>query len=243
MIALKSHLFTDTTVQSASLLPSEYGRSLRPNVMACDAFYCLTEIFNFAASSQMQFLNLIDVKLEKYTSLPSEQDFQSLPNLKYMKQMLDRYIQKTQRIIHSIKNAQQDKWPKDKSESGRRKAASASQNVEQDFAHLLDRAQILHRRTTEAISVLMSSISISESQRAIEQAERMGKLTFLAFVFVPLSFTTSFFAMNLSYIKWWLVVSVPVTGIAVALFFVNAMGPMKYVWEICKAQWAKFTAN
>ena len=206
MVALKCHLFTapqsDDTAsttrqdQFASHLPTDYGRSLRPTLMSRDPFYSLTEVFDFAASSQMEFLNLIDIKLDKYTSLPSSQDFQSLPNLTYTKQILYRHIQKTQRILDSIKNAQHPRWSKDPSESGSRKAAIAANNLEQDFMHLLDRATTLHQRTTEAITVLMSSISISESQRAMEQAQRVGKLTFLAFFFVPLSFTTSFFGMN-----------------------------------------------
>jgi Mg2+ and Co2+ transporter CorA len=246
MIALKCHLFPSTTpddwkasVRSVSHLPFDYGRSLRPNIMAHDALYSLTEVFNFAASSQMELLNLIDIKIHKYTSLPTEQDFQSLPNLKYTKQMLYRYIQKTQRIIESIKNAKQDKWPKDSTEPGSRRAVSAAQNLEQDFQHLLDRAEMLHRLTTEAITVLFSSISISESQKAMEQAQRVGKLTFLAFVFVPLSFTTGFFGMNVAELagnkiglRWWVCLSVLVTSAAVALFFLDFIMPTRRAWGV-----------
>lgn len=164
--------------------------------MSQDAFYCLTEIFNFASSSQMEFLNLIDLKLDLYTSLPPEKDFEVLPNLKYSKKILYRYIQKTERVLESIRNAtnKESRWPRpiDQTE----KARVTAQNIERDFEHLLKRAQTLHSRTTEAIAVLMSSISIFESQKAIQQAEDMARLTSLAFLFVPLSFATSLFGMN-----------------------------------------------
>ncbi|KAH7633199.1 cora-like Mg2+ transporter protein-domain-containing protein, partial [Sordaria sp. MPI-SDFR-AT-0083] len=210
-IALKSHLFgqVSTSARSAAHLPNDYGRSLHASVMDQDAFYCLTEVFNFAASSQMEFLNLIDLKLDLYTSLPTEEDFEVLPNLKYSKKILYRYIQKTERVLESIRNAtnKESCWPRPTYHT--EKARVTAQNIEHDFEHLLKRAQTLHNRTTDAITVLPSSISISESQRAIQQAEDMAKLTFLAFLFVPLSFATSFFGMNFKELDgnkmslWW----------------------------------------
>jgi len=42
----------------------------------------------------------------------------------------------------------------------------------------------------------MNRASLEESRRAIEQAEKVKRLTLLAFFFVPLSFTASIFGMN-----------------------------------------------
>ena len=147
--------------------------------MAHDSFYSLTEVFNFAASSQMEFPNSIDIRLDKYTSLPTSQD----------------------------------------------------------FTHLLARATTLHQQTTEAIAVLMSSISISESHEAIEQAKRMGRLTFLAFIFVPLSFPTGIFWMNVQElkddvgVKWWFALSLPVLAGAIAMFYFDFSSPMGRIWN------------
>ncbi|KAI1425306.1 hypothetical protein F5Y12DRAFT_796016 [Xylaria sp. FL1777] len=249
MAALKYHLFTNpntedngtsgSDAQSASLLPTDYGRFLHPTTMSQDAFYSLNEVFSFAASSQMAFLNLIDVKLDKYTSLPETVQYQSLPSLKFTKQILYRYIQKTQRILDSIKNAKNSRWPRDRSESGHRKAVTAASSLEQDFEHLLNRAKILHQHVTESITVLMSSMSISESQKAIEQAQRVGKLTFLAFIFVPLSFTCSFFGMNVTQIQEgsilglqeWAALTVSVFAAAIALYYVDIVTPMQRLWQ------------
>ncbi|KAK3947356.1 cora-like Mg2+ transporter protein-domain-containing protein [Pseudoneurospora amorphoporcata] len=234
-IALKSHLLhqegLDPSARSAAHLPNDYGRSLHSPIMAKDAFYCLTEILNFAASSHMEFLNLIDLKLDQYISLPATEDFRVLPNLKYSKKILYRHIQKTERLLGSIRHviSSESRWPKASSADHAKseKARITAQRIERDFEHLLNRAETLHRRTSDAIAVLMSSISISESQRAIEQAEDMGRLTFLAFLFVPLSLATSFFGMNFMELDgeklsvwWWAVASPICLVVAVAGYYI-----------------------
>ena len=255
-VALKSHLFAPSTANEGDLserqaqyfshLAHDYGRSLRPNIMATDAFYCLTEVLSFAASSLMEFLNLIDTKIDMYTSQPPEKEYQSLPNLKYTKQILYRYIQKTQRVLDSIENAKIPRWPKasdgctDPANPGKAQGPAhvASKSLVQDFKHLLSYSSALHKRTTEAITDLRASISISESRKSMVQAERLGRLTFLAFIFVPLSFTTSFFGMNVIQLEhgrlgmeWWAVLTVFVTGAAVALFFIDFHSLARRSWR------------
>lgn len=156
--------------------------------------------------------------------------------------MLYRHLQKTKQALDSIKNAQLPAWPKDDSDSN--KAAVAAQSVEQDFQYIRDRTISLHKRTTEAITVLMSSMSISESQRVIGRAQRVGKLTFLAFIFVPLSFTTCFFGMNVRQIEdtnlgiwWWFVMSAPIVGLVFALYFVDVSVPWDGACEYIRAKW------
>jgi Mg2+ and Co2+ transporter CorA len=246
MVALKSHLFADSLKndrigdprqsQSASLLHFDYGRSLRPSLMATDAFYALDEILSFAASSEMQFLNLIDIKLDQYTE-STENEFSSLPSLKYTKEILYRHIQKVRQTLDSIRNAKHPKWPK-AGTKGRGETRIAADAIEQDFIHLLGRAQMIHERCNEAIVVLMSSVSISESKKAIGQATRVTRLTFLAFLFVPLSFTTSFFGMNVREIAnerlsifWWAVMSIPVSGLTVLLFYWDITWPFRMAWR------------
>jgi Mg2+ and Co2+ transporter CorA len=209
--------------------------------MAQDAMYALSEVLSFTASSQMQFLNLIDIKLEQQTSLPPAQDLLSLPNLKYLQKILYGHIQKTQRVLDSINNTKSPKWPKDTSPSGKRRADAAVQSLEQDFEHLLKRTETLNDRTAQAITTLMSSISIAEAQRAHKQAKRVGKITFLAFVFVPLSFTTGFFGMNVTELgndrlglKWWVVMTVCVLGASLAVFFIDVVSFFGGVRDVVK---------
>ena len=75
------------------------------------------------------------------------------------------------------------------------------------------------------VSVILAIPRTSKSQKAILQAEDVARLTRLAFIFIPLSFTASFFGMNFSQFTngallsiWiWFVVSVPFLLVSLAL--------------------------
>ena len=250
MDGLKSHLMSHRTInnnaaynssrphsQSASLLHVDYGRSLRPNIMACDALYSLNELFTVAIVSESQLLNLISSKLDKFFDNEGTQNFDSLPNLEYFKQILYRHIQYIQHSMHSIRGTKVRRWPKAGAENEMSlKAKAAAEALERDLEHNLDQAKMLHTRCKDAITILMSATSIAESQKAMVQAERLGKLTFLAFIFVPLGFTTSFFGMNLReldgnklHIWTWFLVSVPVLALTLFTFFFTLKDLQNYV--------------
>ncbi|KAK6350260.1 hypothetical protein TWF696_006495 [Orbilia brochopaga] len=57
------------------------------------------------------------------------------------------------------------------------------------------------RRSNQTFQALMSSMSILESQKAIAEASSVGKLTELAFVFIPVSFAATFFSMQIEALK------------------------------------------
>ena len=92
------------------------------------------------------------------------------------------------------------------------------------------------------MNLLMNRAMIAETNKTILQAKEVTKLTRLAFVYIPLSFTASFFGMNVdTFVKgapthiWvWFSVSAPIVLISMVL--------MKYeVVELCKAAWAYMT--
>jgi len=224
--------------ESASSLHSGYGRFLRQDIAPHDAFYALNEVFLQSASSEKQFLNLMDYKLSKCIEELDNQNFDSLSNLLYFKETLYRHVKRNEAVLSSFQNTEHPQWPKSNKEYARR----TKEIMNQHFKHLRDQAQSLHNRCQEAISVLMNSISIAESKKAMLQAQRVGKLTFLAFIFVPLSFTASFFGMNFHELGsgqnslWmWIALSVPVFTLTLTFYFVDLEG----VWAlICRsAQW------
>lgn len=68
--------------------------------------------------------------------------------------------------------------------------------LENDFGLLLSNLDALHNRAERMISVVTAVLSIEESQKALQQNRSLGRLTYLAALFVPLSFISSFFSMN-----------------------------------------------
>ena len=86
----------------------------------------------------------------------------------------------------------------------------------------------------DSFQLLMSSISVAETQNAasqakmsMEQAVRTAKLTELAFVYIPLTFVTSIFGMNVRELTdpvlplWVCAVTLAVVAAATAAIFGN----------------------
>ena len=94
---------------------------------------------------------------------------------------------------------------------------------------LLRQAETLCQLHSDSIEDIRTSAALAESRKATRQTEGLARLTFLAFLFLPLSFTTSFFGMNFQELGaqnnlsiWaWVVVSVPLFIFALALCFWN----------------------
>lgn len=108
-----------------------------------------------------------------------------------------------------------------------------------DFGQLHDRCTELSRMCTQGINLAMNNAAIEESRKAIEQSERLKKLTLLATFFIPLTFSTSLFGMNVDLLGqegvrfwWFFVLCIPITLSAYIL----------YLWDLqlMKRYWGKF---
>lgn len=209
--------------QSSLLLHLDYGKLYDSSVMACDAFYALDELFTFCANSELQFLNLMESKLSQetgYAQLSNENP--QLSNLLYSQDILEDHAKRLRENIETIRMRGGAKWPRASEPAMKLKAEAAASSLRKDYEHLLYRTEALSERCRRGVGVIMSSASITESKRAIAQTYEVAKLTKLAFFYVPLTFTTSIFGMNLTPIAadqrnslWlWIVVSVPILMIS-----------------------------
>lgn len=212
--------------QSASLLHLDYGRNLDRYLLANDAFYALNELFNFAAFSEVQYLNMMESKLTKELdrSVIVEQDTPTISNLLYNQQVLERHIERLKENIRTIEKHALPLWPKAQLDSSKEKdrkklekSDSAATSLLQDYHYLLSRAESLSQKCSKGVQIFMNNSMINESREGINQAKAVTRLTRLAFVFIPLSFTTSFFGMNFRQLGtgelaiWvWFVVSGPI---------------------------------
>ncbi|KAL8840943.1 MAG: hypothetical protein Q9176_003511 [Flavoplaca citrina] len=92
--------------------------------------------------------------------------------------------------------------------------------LEKDFELILDKLDQLHNRAERIMSVVTAVMSIEESKKALGQNRSLARLTYLAVTFVPLSFVSSFFAMNEDVTRlgrtFWIyfAVAIPVTLLA-----------------------------
>ena len=92
------------------------------------------------------------------------------------------------------------------------------------FQDLHSQAQLLHEKCTQGMTVISNNSMLAESQRAIQQAKLVTKLTLVAFVYVPFTFTASFFSISFrelgTGINLWMyfAASFPLTFVTMAFF-------------------------
>lgn len=92
-----------------------------------------------------------------------------------------------------------------------------------DFGYLTASLNQYSERLESMLPVVMSLVQISDTRRSLAEAANISRLTYLAFVFVPLSFTSSLFSMNTDISpggrQFWIyfVVAIPITAAAFLL--------------------------
>lgn len=235
--------YSTSSAQSAMLLHRLYGQTLIPAILKVDAFYALSELFAFSAFSENQFLNLITSLVDKEQDPPMDKMQASLLNLQYWKTTLEAHMQKQQAAISCISSRGAPKWPRATDDEHVKVIEETAQRLLQDYNHLLMRAQTLRAHCVDLTALLMNKAMLEHAQHGINQADGLTRLTLLAFFFVPLSFTTSFFGMNFVQLQgadgptlgiWvWFIVSVPLFMASGAFLFWGSM----VRWSKNVSQW------
>ncbi|KAF2967060.1 hypothetical protein GQX73_g6517 [Xylaria multiplex] len=191
--------FETEAPQSARILHLEYGKTLDKQLIKQDPFYAFAEIFRFCAFSNVQFLNLIESNLSSDLTFSNQETWaEGQADIIYMQQILEAHMERLRENISVIKARGGSSWPQPGDTTLLQKSRCSSQSLENDYEYLLRRATRLAERCRSKTDKLTAKAMLAESSKAIEQATEITKLTRLTFFFIPLSFTTSFFGMNLS---------------------------------------------
>jgi hypothetical protein len=101
--------------------------------------------------------------------------------------------------------------------------AEAFEEIVPDFDRIRKLLEELQDRVDRLTSVVTSEISVRDSRQGIEDNHNLARLTWLATIFIPLSFVSAFFSMNesVSALKytygWFFLTAVPFTGICLAI--------------------------
>lgn len=98
------------------------------------------------------------------------------------------------------------------------------QDLLENFNILEKRYKILQAKIDKIMSVLTAVISIEETKKQMSNARDVSRITYLAFIYVPLSFFASFLSMNADFpsgngtVYWvFFVVSMPMTALSLLL--------------------------
>jgi hypothetical protein len=231
------------------LASHQYGQFLSLPLMRLDPFYALHDLFVFCSSAENQFLNALRYKVKSSFSHSNDEKFlqQSLENYRYHKNILRTKVEQFENIIKCIRLRGNRKWhtwqplaqspavrapvplhpsTKDKENATFQDEADISAiRILQDYEALLQKAIALSRLYNEELDELRTSAALLEAKKSVEQAESIGRLSWLAFLFLPLSFTAALFGMNFKEIgtnlSIWIypAVSVPVFLLTLLIYF------------------------
>ncbi len=196
--------------------------------MSRDPFYALHELFAFCASSELQFLNMMDSKISSETGYAMLHSVPTLSNLLYNQEILESHEVRLRDIIETIGRRGNPDWPRPLSAEEHQISEKAAEKLERDYRQLLHCVQSLQNRCEKGMQIVLSKASIRESELVLANSVRVGKLTQLAFFYLPFSFMTGFFGMNMSEFGtgrlelWlWFAASVPVFLISVLFLAVD----------------------
>lgn len=211
-------------------------------------------LFVHAAFSEVQFLNLMESRIQVQTdAIAVGVSTDAVATFEYLYGILNRHATQmkdsTRAIFRLAERSSQgfsgikaeSGWPPDHSLGSRCQTSEAkatksagrsasdgaftARGLLEDYEHLHTRCIWLAERCTRGITLSMNIAAIEESRKAIEQSERLKRLTLLATFFIPLSFCSSLFGMNIDLLGqntvrfwWFLVVCIPITLIAYTLY-------------------------
>ena len=189
----------DRLPQSLCRMPLHYGRFLDHGTMREDPFYALHSIFHYIASSECQMLDMIQDKLGKHSKLDITANVavhtMSQTNLLHFQEVLEQRITQLENSRQIIKRRGGVWWPRAQAERAL-VAESAVSLLLEDYEYLLHRAKVLLSRCERSMEMIMNMVSIEEARRGVEQNSIFFKFTVVASIYIPLSFTSSFFGMN-----------------------------------------------
>jgi Mg2+ and Co2+ transporter CorA len=181
--------------QSGGLLPAGYGSSLHTEVRNSDAMYALTEVFTFVANSENQFLNFMESHVDDEIEATDQRMELTVANLKHTKSLLDDHANRLDNILFLVTNRGSSRWPRTETHIGVAEEAISTLSI--DVKSLLKRSGLLAKRCVDGIEAIGSNAQLEEARKAIQEAEQTRRLTLLAFFYLPLTFTTSIFGMNI----------------------------------------------
>jgi Mg2+ and Co2+ transporter CorA len=111
--------------------------------------------------------------------------------------------------------------------------AEGFEDIVPDFRRVLTAINELHERVDRLTSIVTSEISIEDSRRGFKESHNMARITWLATVFIPLTFVAGLYSMNesVSALKetygWYFLTAVPFTLVVMAIGWVVGGGSLR----------------
>ncbi|KAK2791243.1 hypothetical protein FQN53_006084 [Emmonsiellopsis sp. PD_33] len=110
----------------------------------------------------------------------------------------------------------------------------------ENYEQLHIRCISLSELCTRGITLAMNKATIEESRKAIEQSQRLKRLTLLATLFIPLTFSSSLLGMNIDLLGqnavkfwWFFVLCIPMTLFAYSFYLWDRQASRRWWKRLC----------
>lgn len=104
-------------------------------------------------------------------------------------------------------------------------ASQKFQAAYERYRKMISRARLLEQHVRDDIQLNVGNLALQESRKSLQQADNIGRISILAFIFVPISLVTSFFGMNIKQLTGfgvpWRTFFLSSAGLCVALLLVT----------------------
>ncbi|KAL8831929.1 MAG: hypothetical protein Q9170_005091 [Blastenia crenularia] len=220
--------------QTIEHLHKNYGRYLKTEIMAHDAFYALNELFEFSAASIDQLLEVFEGKLRTRSQFS---DARLMAELLIAKNLIDDYRHYVKDILDVVSARGGARWPRVTGCKQREKADRAADRLEARYKRLLRRCDRLLDHCANSITILVTVMNQKQTEKAITQADRLSKLSVLAYIFIPLTFASGFYGMNFKELGnelsiWtYFALAAPLLVVALSAWFINVRSARALCWN------------
>lgn len=202
---------------------------LAVNQSPVELLYPLCQLFALEIKEHMQsssakwkdedVISLLEVPEAAFRLKRLDYDFRAA----LYRQSFDMDIRALRLTIDALRNSSMS------SDSGMQAALASKRWFEllHDYEHLLEEAKRISDGFEAYETRCMNRFGLMASTKSVNQSESVGRLSILAFVFIPLSFITSFFGMNIvefgtGSIRLWVFI-VSATALVLTMFIVWAI--------------------
>lgn len=134
----------------------------------------------------------------EFSSGRSQDSESKQTNLLYIQNILENLERRLRENLQVIKSRGMNWWHPAENARQTKRYQQASESLLRDYDALFARTTTLRDRCRSQINDLVTQTMLAESKKAIIQANEVTKLTRMAFVFIPMSFTCGLFGMNVS---------------------------------------------
>ena len=188
-----------------------------------DPFFILSRLFSSAGRSFSPVLNHLDEDIEACASCPTTDETQlsaALEQLQFNARLIVRFEGFLEENYHVIEEGGDESWPKASDLALQERLVKVQVSLKKDYKSLLARCARLASRCEVSSRTLVGAMQLLEAKKGIDQTKQVHKLTRLAFIFIPLTFVSGVFGMNVSTFKdypplWtYFVVAIPLTFVS-----------------------------